>query len=117
MDKYINAVILEPEVKFARFTYPSSCSQHCLEMNLHFEYGERFVVKCNNRCLKKHDDFIKLYEPIYNRLIKKITDCHVEFSLENQKENLRKCIYEVQLDSLAQLKAYIKENINPNKFI
>ncbi|CAG9313583.1 unnamed protein product [Blepharisma stoltei] len=116
MDKYINAVILDPEVKFARFSYLSSCSMHCSEMNLFFKYGERFVLKCEDRCHTKHEEFMRCFNPIHKRLVTEIGECMKVHDEESQKEKLKECILAAQVKSLGELRKYIRKHIDPKKF-
>lgn len=98
MEKYLNAVLLEPEIKTARHYYLSACKHDCMGTTKFFGYDESFLAICQEKCSAKHRVFLRDYNSIQNQLKKGIQKCMDKHTGETVGETYEKkqCILQVQ---------------------
>ena len=104
MDKYTNAVLLDPEVTTSKEYYPVQCKTECATNNYYFGYGEAYIKACASNCDKKYTEYLEAYNTVKVELEQNITACMSSSPNQNSEDNILKaCIFNFQKQALRTL--------------
>ena len=101
MEKYINAVILDSEIKTMRRFYGAHCKTECASNNHYFGYGDDYMRKCHKLCDKKYFEFVQVHDRVKAELEKNVANCMETQSADEKK--MKACIFDFQKQAFGVL--------------
>jgi hypothetical protein len=113
MEKYLNAVILDENVKMTTQYYLEQCKNECDMNNYHYAYGQKYLASCYSLCNNKFNEFLAVRDKVKKELELGIGKC-LENSHPNDynDEKLKNCIFYHQVLGMNQLNRVIENMIS-----
>ena len=103
MDKYVNAVLLDSDVRMAMTLFLPTCEQDCAKVEQFFQYGPFFLQRCRADCTHKLEVFKQEHQRVAATLRSEVQACLERFDEHERKPELRQCILPVQRAGMQQL--------------
>ena len=104
MEKYLNAVMLQEEVKIKTKYFLTQCNIDCTANNYYFNYGEIYMTKCQKTCENKNKEYMKVHDEVKITLEQNINHCMETISTDiSDQKKLKDCILEYQRQAMNTL--------------